>query len=655
MDLSLKDNFFRMIATDAIQVDGLTRFMNTKYEIKNLMTVYLDDIYGRGYYGELQKITGTLGMKMLGGIPLAVDSPDYAAIVSQLENLAADADSKDTAVVLVAHSQGAAELIKNISADSKLSSLKWFAGADIIGSKVFLEDKSVADFAVKTKMEGMTIGYKDLALDALPYIAEDLEGATDLSPYAITSWDSLWLLADTYKEAPKTDVETLKQTLTNVAKRYRNASGAINVMDENGDTIGARFMRYQLEAIGDGYAWRCLGFYDNIGVGEPIIQSIKWTVAEDGGDVQVGVLLPLSGSQSEKGKEVQSIVIHAAESFNKYATACGSTLQIKLVAEDTESDPQKAEAAAEKLVGMGIKNIIGPLASSELEKIKPLVDSSQIILISPISSSPSLAAKDRIYRLILNDSVQTKALAGLMSQDGIKRVVLLNRDDTYGNDMAKAFQKNFEGEVTVLTYDPTKPDLVSLVKQAEDIVQQGNAADTAVLAVSYDEIVDIMKGISDNSSLNSVRWFGTDSTALSNGLLDDPKAVQRALKVNYTASDYTPYGNYFDPLYQVINYKLRPAQPFKESSVSAFDGLWLLGCAYLEKGTSADTSVINEYVAKHAFCGVGGVLALDENGDRRFGYYKFYQVSEMNGKTGWDAKFLYSVDHANNGKLEMLP
>jgi branched-chain amino acid transport system substrate-binding protein len=652
-DLARRDNFFRMVATDASQADGLARIIKDNYKINRLMVVYRDDVYGRGYYGELLKMSQSLAIKMIGAISLPLDPSAYGSVATKLEEFARAAEGAEAAVVLISSSQNAAELIKQIPATGKLTTFKWFCGADIIGSKAFLEDETVAAFAAKTKLEGLTIGYKGVALDALPYIGSLLEGAADLSPYAITSWDSLWLLAETYKRAPRRDVAALKKTLPEIAKVYRNANGAFNVMDENGDTASARFMRYRLDKENGNYTWRCLGHYVNLGVGDPILQTIQWTVAGEGRQVPVGVLLSLSGSHFEKGKEIESILRYAEKSFNRYASECASKLRIQLVIEDTQSSPEKAKIAAQKLIDMGIKSIIGPTSSTELKEVKPLVDASGIILISPLSSAPSLGKEDRIYRLVLNDSVQAKAVVALMRRDKKKRVVLIHCDDSYGNDMATAFQNSFNGEVVPLPYDPDRPDFTALLQKADEIIKKGNPAESAVLAVTYNEIIDIMKRIRNNSTLTKVRWYGTDSTALSNEILEDQETVKTAIKVNYTACDYTPYGKYFDPLYQDINFKLRPARLFKESSISAFDGLWLLSCAYLENGVSVDTAVINDYVAKHAFRGVGGVLAFDRNGDRRFGYYKFYQVTENKGRYSWEESYLYSIDYINQGILEM--
>jgi len=653
MSLSQKDNFFRVISTDASQVDGLTRIMKSVYKIEHLIPVYINDIYGRGYDDLLKQMSASQGMDIIGSVPISPNKPDYAAAASALEELSAATEGKNTAVVIISNPQIASQLIKDISQNEKLSSLKWFASADIIGDQSILQDRQVARFFEKTGMEGLTFGYKGISLDALPYVGSVLEGAADYSPFAITAWDALWLLADTYGKAPDADFATLKQNLIDCAGNYRNAFGTFNTMDENGDTKGSKYMRYICIEENGSYIWRCKGHYVDLGAGEPIIQTIEWKIAPDAGDVLVGVLLPLSGNHSEKGREINNILYYAKGIFNSYAKECGSDLRLKLVVEDTGSDPLKAAAAAQKLIEMGVQTIIGPINSAELEKIKPLIDTAGIIDISPISTSPSLGVKDRIYRLILNDEVQTKALSEYMYKNGIEKVVVINTNDTYGNEIASLMKENYAGDVILLPYDPAVPDYSPLLAQVDEAVKSSDKSKTALLAVSNDEIVQIMRAADAYSSLKEVRWYGTDGSALSNVILADRKAAEMAIKVDFTALDYTPYGKNFDPLYYVINDKINPAEPLKESSISSFDALWLLGCAYLMEGSAADIDTINDYVSSKSFRGVGGVINLDENGDRQFGYYKFYHITDDHGKFSWQDIGVYSQDFVHHGVLEM--
>lgn len=652
-ELSQPDNFFRMVSTDTSQVVGLTQIIKANYNIKNVISIYVDDTYGRGYDDLIKQTSNSEGINVIGSVSIASDNPNYEAIAASLKELAATADN-NTAVVIVAPSLTASELIKKVASDQKLATMKWFASADIIGNQTILKDVQVGDFLVSTGMEGLTLGDKGIALDALPYISSLLDGATDYSPFAITTWDALWLLADTYSQAPDAGFNTLKDNLVSCAANYRNAFGAYNIMDENGDTKGSTYMRYICLKEGNNYTWNCKGHIVNLGTGNPIIKTIEWKIAADAGAVQVGVLLPLTGSHSETGKVIERILNYAVIQFDEYAKSCGSDLELSLVVEDTQSDPEIAKKAAKKLIGMGVQSIIGPINSTELEAVKPLLDETGTIEISPLSTITSLSLKDHLYRLILNDKVEATALSALLKQDGIEKLVIINTNDSYGNDITSLMKQSFSGAVESVAYDPAETDYSTVMSEAGTAVKAGDLSKTAVLAVSYNEIAKLLDSVDETSDLNQVRWYGTDSIARSETILADKKAVAFANKVNFTSIDYSPYGNTFDPLYYVINDEVQTEGLLNESTVSSFDAIWLLGCAYLTNGTAIDVDTLNNYVAANPFHGVGGVLKLDQNGDRQFGYYKFYHLAnDGNGGHSWQNDGIYSQDFIKSGVLEM--
>ena len=654
-ELSKKDNFFRVIPTDLNQADGLFKIMD-KYTINQLAVVYLDDSYGRGMYEQLQKNSQENNVKIISTIPLSQTSPDYVSAVNKLENETGQADPNKTAILIIDSGQDAAEFIKNIPATSTLAKMKWLAGAEIIDSKAFLADKSVAAFAAATQMEGLSLGYKGVSLDALPYVNYVLEGAADISPYALSTWDGLWLIAETYRKNPQANIEDLKTTLVNTAANFRNSSGFISVMDENGDILGCRYLRYQLYSDNNGnYVWQCKGHYLKPVQLPPIFKTIIWNISQEEGEVQVGALLPLKGNLAEQGKEVEAVLEEAVDCFNQYSAACGSGIKIHLIVEDTEGNPQKAVVATKKLIEQGVKNIIGPLSSEELAQIEPICNLDGVLAISPLSTAPSLSKHERIYRTIMNDTHQIQALTALMKQDNIKKVIILNRDDTYGQELAKTFTAAYDGKVFPLSYDLKNMDLQGLINQAEQLAQKEGTENTAVLLIAYDESIDIMKLLQDSNSLANIRWYGTDSTAQSEALINDKKAAQIAAQVKFTAPGYTAYGNYFDPIYYVLNYRLKDkiSHSLKESSVSAFDDIWMIGCAYLENGTSADLQTINDYIKGSVYRGISGLINLSENGDRSVGYYKLYSIEDNEGRYGWTNTGIYSIDYAKNGVLEM--
>jgi len=142
---------------------------------------------------------------------------------------------------------------------------------------------------------------------------------------------------------------------------------------------------------------------------------------------------------------------------------------------------------------------------------------------------------------------------------------------------------------------------------------------------------------------------------LSGALIQSKSAAQTAARLQFTALGYSAYGNYFDALYPVVNYRLANKIPhqLQESSLSAFDALWILGCAYLENG-AADPAVIEKYVQNAAFRGLSGLVSMNANGDRSIGYYRIYRLEAQPGYYRWITTGLYSLDYAKKGVLELV-
>lgn len=652
--LSQKDNFFRVIPTDWNQADGLMKIM-TGGKFNRFVIAYRNDVYGIGFYEQLQQAAASYGVAMAGGVALPQSPEDYAVAIEALVQKMGTDNLGSTAVIFVGSAEEAGAMIRKIPEDSSLAGVKWFASAEIVNNKEFLAERSAAAFALKVKMEGLSIGYRGIALDVLPYINYALNGAAELSPEALTAWDALWLVAETCRKSPAADIETLKTELKSTANKFRNSFGLINVMDENGDTRSARFMRYQIAMDGAGrYIWQTKGHYVNPVISAPFIRTIEPKIQAQVGPVEIGVLLSLSGDSAETSREVQVLLQEAVESFNQYATTLGSDLSLKLTIEDTGNTPQAAVAAAKKLMGQGIKTFIGPMDSAGAAAVAPLLDNAGALAISPASTAPSLSKKDHMYRLIMNDTHQAQALAALLKQDQIRNVVVLYRNDVYGQDLTAAFRAAFPGLVESIGYEPGVKDFKGVLKQAEQLAAKTDKAHTAILAISYGELVSLLH-IPEGSPLQGLRWYGADGAALSGLLLQDKAAAQTAARLKFTALGYSAYGNYFDALYPMVNYRLakKISHPVQEISIGAFDALWILGCAYMENG-AADQSMIEKYVQNAAFRGLSGLVSLDENGDRRIGYYRIYRVTDQGGAYRWITTGLYSLDYAKKGVLEMF-
>ena len=67
-----------------------------------------------------------------------------------------------------------------------------------------------------------------------------------------------------------------------------------------------------------------------------------------------------------------------------------------------------------------------------------------MIIVSPTSTSPSLAVVDNIFRLIPDDTQQGKVLALFFEQEGIEAIIPIYRADEWGDGLYASTRSNFE-------------------------------------------------------------------------------------------------------------------------------------------------------------------------------------------------------------------
>lgn len=152
-------------------------------------------------------------------------------------------------------------------------------------------------------------------------------------------------------------------------------------------------------------------------------------------EIVVGALLSLTGDWSSLGVASKAALQIAVEDMNAEFKQAGIATVVKLRIVDTKLDPVLAKKGLLELTRRHhVSVVIGPQSSSEVRAIKPLADRLGVLVVSQGSTASSLAlAGDSIFRFCPTDVEEGKAIAGLMSKDGITTVVPLWRGDP-GND-----------------------------------------------------------------------------------------------------------------------------------------------------------------------------------------------------------------------------
>lgn len=192
--------------------------------------------------------------------------------------------------------------------------------------------------------------------------------------------------------------------------------------------------------------------------------------------VKIGMLVSLTGGLAPFGPPIQHGADLAIEQINDAVAPYG--WKLVLVVRDSGTAPAVGRDAAAKLVEIdGVPALIGALSSGVTLAISSVTIPSQVVLISPASTSAAitdLEDNDYVFRTVISDAFQGVVQADLAVDLGFKTVSVIYVNNAYGKGLAQVFKENFEakgGRVpTMVPYEEAKPSYRSEVEK----VMQGN-------------------------------------------------------------------------------------------------------------------------------------------------------------------------------------
>ena len=166
--------------------------------------------------------------------------------------------------------------------------------------------------------------------------------------------------------------------------------------------------------------------------------------------IKIGVVMPQTGFLSSPGQSV----IRGIDLFVKDFNARQKEVRLKMIYEDSQSDPKVGVSAINKLINADrTKVIIGDIGSPIFLAMAPIAEQSKVVLISPGASNPKVReAGDYVFRIYTSDEFDGKVMAQYLSQNNVKEVSLLYFNNDYGVGLSEAFKVEFaklDGKVSL--------------------------------------------------------------------------------------------------------------------------------------------------------------------------------------------------------------
>ncbi|MDP1991697.1 MAG: penicillin-binding protein activator [Syntrophales bacterium] len=273
----------------------------------------------------------------------------------------------------------------------------------------------------------------------------------------------------------------------------------------------------------------------------------------------IGCILPLSGRNAAYGSQALDAVLLAAGVFNS-----SKETRIRVLIEDSQSEPAVAGAAVGKLADAGVTCILGPLGSQEALEAAKEAQRLRVPILTLTQREGITGIGDYVFRNFLTAAMQVRTVVQYAQTElGLRRFAVLYPDDPYGNEMARLFREEVRrkgGEIRKeRSYKTDQTDFVEEILALGGVPPVGHGTEVAMITLSkqnqdfealfipdaYDRVAMIAPQLA-YYDLTKIRLLGTSGWDSPELLKADPKPLEGAVFVDgFFADSFRPEVNDF--------------------------------------------------------------------------------------------------------------
>ena len=171
--------------------------------------------------------------------------------------------------------------------------------------------------------------------------------------------------------------------------------------------------------------------------------------------IKIGLLVPLTGKNSEIGK---SIINSTRLAINKI-----NNLSIEIIPKDTQSNPRNTLKEAKELAKLGVKIIIGPVFNENLIYLDELPEVTFLSLTNKRNNY-----SQNIINAGINATSQLSTVKKFIELNEIKKTILLTPDVNYKKEIKKAIS---DSKIKIIKNYIYNNDPTELTQQIEKITR----------------------------------------------------------------------------------------------------------------------------------------------------------------------------------------
>jgi len=222
--------------------------------------------------------------------------------------------------------------------------------------------------------------------------------------------------------------------------------------------------------------------------------------ATTGGPLIIGTLLPLTGNLAFLGPPEVAGAQLAVNDINAAGGVLGQPVQL-VEGDSGDASTDTATQTVDRLLQSGVNAIVGAASSGVSLTVIDAITQAGVMQISPANTSDQFTTYNDnglYFRTAPPDTLQARALADLIIEDGNNTVGILALNDPYGTGLAENTLNNLvdaglsEDDIVSITYDPQAANFDSEVQQMVDFNPD------AIVVVGFEESSRILEGLNSN-------------------------------------------------------------------------------------------------------------------------------------------------------------
>ncbi|MCX6403212.1 MAG: ABC transporter substrate-binding protein [Actinobacteria bacterium] len=259
----------------------------------------------------------------------------------------------------------------------------------------------------------------------------------------------------------------------------------------------------------------------------------------DASPLKIGTLLPETGSLAFLGPPEYAAVDLAVADINAAGGVLGMDVEtIKGDSGDTTTDI--AQTTVDSHLAAGVSAIVGAASSGVSLTVIDKITTAGVVQFSGANTSPDLTTYDDkglYFRTAPSDTFQGAVLGQLLASGGATNAVIINRDDAYGNGLAKYAANAFTGTSEVIVYGEAAKEF------SAEVTKVKAANPDAIAIVGFEETATIIQElIKQGIGPDKVKLYLCDGNLSGSAFKDLPAGIMNGTKATlpgaYATADF---------------------------------------------------------------------------------------------------------------------